>query len=255
MKHDYEKLTQQALSEPGELSKAYSAFWNYSLGNQLLALCQLGQPEPINTYPGWQKIGRQVKKGQKAIGLIMPFTIKEEKDGQERTKTIFIERRNWFGLSQTEPMANAPEYTSPLTPGFSLDKALSALNITKESFLHTDGNTQGYARPAQLTIAVSPLAFDPFKTTCHEIGHCLLHAEQSLMGDSETLPKDIKEIEAELTAYLVMCALGHTQNLSSSRAYIQHWNANQGSEKARYAKVFSAADSILKAGRLEAERN
>lgn len=250
MKHNYEALVNQALTEPGTLSKAYSSFWSYSFGNQLLALCQLKESQPINTYPGWQKLGRQVKKGQKAIGLIMPVTIKEEKDGQERTKTIFIERRHWFGLSQTEPIEGHEPYTTPSVPGFDLSKALSTLNITQEPFRHSDGNTQGYARPKEKTIAISPLAVDPFKTTCHEIGHCLLHADQSEMGDGETIARDVKEVEAELTAYLITATLRPEKDLSNSRGYIQHWNANQANEKARYAKIFAAVDAILRAGRL-----
>lgn len=249
MKHDYEALVTKALTEPGTLSTAYSAFWNYSFGNQLLAYMQRGKAEPINTYPGWQKLGRQVKKGEKAIGLIMPVTIKEEKDGQERTKTIFIERRNWFGLSQTEHIEGWDAYIAPSLPGFDLSTALSTLNITQESFNHGDGNTQGYARPKDKIIAISPLAVDPFKTTCHEIAHCLLHGDQATMGDSETIAKDVKEVEAELTAYLVTATLNPEKDLSSSRAYIQHWNANQANEKARYSKIFASVDAILKAGR------
>ena len=72
----------------------------------MLALWQLGKPEPINTYPGWQTLGRHVKRGAKAIELIMPVfkKAKSEITGQreERGEMFFIARRNWFGLSSTE---------------------------------------------------------------------------------------------------------------------------------------------------------
>jgi hypothetical protein len=51
MHHDYERIANEALTEPGKLSAAYSVFWNYSTGNMMLATWQLGRIEPISTYP------------------------------------------------------------------------------------------------------------------------------------------------------------------------------------------------------------
>src|SRR4051812_28854562 len=49
----FAQLLDSALTEPGIVSKAYSAFHGYSLGNQLLALMQCTQrgitPGPIST--------------------------------------------------------------------------------------------------------------------------------------------------------------------------------------------------------------
>jgi len=51
--------------------KAYSLFWNYSLGNQLLALIQaemrgilLG---PIASFNRWKELGRHVKRGERVF--------------------------------------------------------------------------------------------------------------------------------------------------------------------------------------------
>ena len=69
-------LLQHAVHEPGILSQAYQQFHSYSLGNQLLAWTQCAdrglQPGPMATYPRWRALGRQVKKGEKAITLCMP---------------------------------------------------------------------------------------------------------------------------------------------------------------------------------------
>jgi hypothetical protein len=55
------QLLQEAVSKPGLLLKAYSAFHNYSVGNQLLAIVQCGQrglePGPLSTFPGWIERG------------------------------------------------------------------------------------------------------------------------------------------------------------------------------------------------------
>jgi hypothetical protein len=36
----FKQLLEEAVTKPGTLMKAYSLFWNYSLGNQILALLQ-----------------------------------------------------------------------------------------------------------------------------------------------------------------------------------------------------------------------
>src|SRR5256714_14620542 len=88
-------LLQDAVNKPGSIMRAYSAFHNYSLGNQLLALfeCQARgiEPGPINTFLGWKDLGRHVNKGQKAITLSMPVNIKRKKideHGTERAATL-----------------------------------------------------------------------------------------------------------------------------------------------------------------------
>ena len=72
-------LLSDAVNQPGILSSAYSTFYNYSIGNQMMAYSQLvgrgEQLSPIATYAKWKALGRQVKKGAKAIQLCMPVTI------------------------------------------------------------------------------------------------------------------------------------------------------------------------------------
>ena len=72
----------KAVNTPGVISDAYSRFWNYSVGNQILALFQCMQrgiePGPIHTFKGWLDLGRHVKRGEKAITLCMPVTVKKK---------------------------------------------------------------------------------------------------------------------------------------------------------------------------------
>ena len=62
----WEQLLKDAVQQPGTISKAYSAFHAYSLGNQLAALSQCQRraipPGPIHTYVGWHALRRQVRK-------------------------------------------------------------------------------------------------------------------------------------------------------------------------------------------------
>src|SRR5438552_10901715 len=100
-------LLVEAVNKPGLIMDAYSAFWNYSVGNQIVALvqCQLRgiQPGPINTFPKWQTLGRVVKRGERALTLCMPLTRKRRDDesDDEQAFTTFVHRARWFVLSQT----------------------------------------------------------------------------------------------------------------------------------------------------------
>src|SRR5438045_3655088 len=126
------ELLQQAVNEPGLILRAYSAFWGYSIGNQIAAVIQCHQrgiePGPINTYPGWQKLKRQVKKGEKAIWLCMPFTkkMKDEAKGEEQTIiTTFVWKAHWFVFAQTD----GEPVPMPEIPTWEKSKALTLLNI------------------------------------------------------------------------------------------------------------------------------
>src|SRR5213594_4341480 len=76
----FRQLLEEAVTKPGTLMKAYSLFWNYSLGNQILALFQANRRGislgPIASFNRWKEIGRHVKRGEKAITLCMPVTSK-----------------------------------------------------------------------------------------------------------------------------------------------------------------------------------
>ena len=85
-------LLSDAVNQPGIISSAYSTFHQYSIGNQMLAYSQLAsrgeQLSPIATYKRWQALGRQVKKGAKALQVCMPVTInKTDKQTGAQTDT------------------------------------------------------------------------------------------------------------------------------------------------------------------------
>ena len=245
-------LLSEAVKTPGLLLKAYTLFHNYSLGNQFAALVQCSlrgiEPSPINTYQGWQKLNRQVKKGEKAIELCMPLTrTKENADGEtERFISAFVWKPRWFVLSQTEGEA----IEAPAVPGWTKELALSNLQIEQIPFDHLSGNVQGYAK--KRSIAISPLAQLPHKTTFHELAHVVLgHTLESDLQDDELTPRDLREVEAESVA-LLLCETLDLPGAEFSRGYIQHWlQGNEIPEKSAQ-RIFGAADRILKAGQSQA---
>lgn len=267
---DWSKILSDAVSEPGIISTAYTAFWNYSVGNQLLALFECHarklQPGPIHTFRGWQKLGRFVRRGEKAITLCVPRLVKRkhfdappegalaetpaagdgaERSGGEVSYTIFLYKPHWFVLSQTE----GQEYQPLSIPTWDEATALYALSIERAPFSGLNGNVQGYA--TERRFAVSPVAYHPHRTCLHEIAHIVLGHTQELQGLSdgdEQTPRDIREVEAEAVTLICCQSLG-LPGAEFSRGYLQHWLGQQKIEDRCAQRIFTAADTILKAGR------
>jgi antirestriction protein ArdC len=246
------ELLRQAVEKPGLLLAAYSAFHNYSVGNQVLAIVQCAgrdlTPGPIATFPGWKEKGRNVKRGESALMLCMPVTFKDKADPDAR-RTGFIYKRRWFVLAQTE----GEEVAAQEPPEWSLARALAALDITETTFELTDGNTQGYARKRE--IAVSPLAALPHKTRFHELAHVTLgHTAEGDFDDTERTPRSLREVEAEAVA-LILCETLGMPGADYCRGYIQNWlGSREVIPEASAQKIFRAADLILKAGQPPKEK-
>jgi hypothetical protein len=261
---NFADLLNRALTEPGIISTAYSAFHGYSIGNQLLALVQCADrgitPGPIATFMGWKEKGRHVRKGEKAITLCQPVTVKRKPeadspaDGAEPgndphavTFTRFIYRPHWFVLAQTDGQDVEPLSIAE----WDRLRALETLGIVEEPFTGTDGNCQGYAR--QRSIAVSQVAELPHKTRFHELAHVVLgHTIEAEAGfsDSDLTPRSLREVEAEAVALVCLEALG-LPGAEHCRGYIQHWNGRRGAEpipERSAQRILKAADQILKAG-------
>lgn len=250
----FRQMLEEAVNKPGVLMQAYSLFHNYSLGNQLLAVMQASSRSiplgPIASFNRWKELGRHVKRGEKAIELCMPVTLKrsvkeEGNAGEEADKEVcftrFVYRRNWFMLAQTD----GAEFIAPPIPAWDRERALANLSIAEIPFVMLNGNCQGYAQGRQ--IAVSALAQMPAKTTFHELAHVELGHTSEAVHDSETLPRNLKEVEAESVALLCLESLG-MPGVEYCRGYIQNWL--QGSEipERSAQRVFAVADRILKAG-------
>ena len=254
----FAELLQSAVNDPGTLSQAYRQFHTYSLGNQLLVMGQCHdrglQPGPMATFPKWKELGRYVRKGEKALTLCMPITVKQRAetadtadgaDSDSATFTRFVYKSRWFLLSQTE----GDPLPEPEIPSWDKDQALVSLGIEEIPFDSTDGNCLGFARDH--SIALNPINPLPHKTRFHELAHVLLgHTSEGLQADGETTPRNLRECEAEAVA-LLCCASLDLPGATESRGYIQAWwGEGQEIPERSAQRILKAADQILKAGEI-----
>lgn len=257
------QLINEALEQPGKRLEAYRAFHRFSLNNQMLAAYQLAgmglNPTPIKTFNQWKEYGRSVKKGEKAIGLLMPMVINlkgvDEETGEEKVigqRKIFVEKNYWFALSQTKEYKQDKKKTAKKleedAPEWDYKKVLKAFKIKQIDFAIVNGNAQGYT--SEKGIAINPLAKFPVKTMIHEIAHNLLgHLDSVKYGDNS-----LQEAEAEITTYLVISSLG-LEGLEYSRHYIQSWLKGAKFPEASAQKCITTAGKILEAGKIEIKSN
>jgi antirestriction protein ArdC len=243
----WSRLLSEAVSQPGLLLAAYSAFHQYSIGNQVLALVQCQQrnikPGPLSTFKAWKEKGRYVRKNEKALTLCMPVTVKgKDAMGEDERFTRFIYRPRWFVLAQTEGQDVEPT----LPPTWDKPKALETMNIAEIPFELLDGNTQGYAKGR--SIAISPLAALPHKTLFHELAHVTLgHTVEGQTHDGEQTPRNLKEVEAEAVA-LILCETLQLSGAVYARGYISSWLQGEAIPERSAQKIFHAADVIIRAG-------
>jgi antirestriction protein ArdC len=255
-KHDapaaWDTLLVEAVNKPGTISAAYSAFHNYSVGNQMLAIWQCHsrgiQLGPLGTFKAWLDKGRAVRKGEHAIVLCQPkpFTrVEKDDDGEEtvRAGVWFSYRPAWFVVSQTD----GDDVEVPALPEWTADQALTALEVQRVPFSMLDGNTQGYAQRRQ--IAINPVAVNPLKTTAHELAHILLgHTGDTAAMDAGDMPRNLQEVEAEAVGLIIVESLG-MPGADEARGYVQHWlGAGQTIPESSAQRIFAAADKILRGG-------
>ena len=247
-------LLERAVNEPGIVSAAYNQFHDYSLGNQLLALGQCLardlQPGPIATFPKWKELGRNVRKGEKAITLCQPVTVKRPADADDQSGvfTRFIHKPHWFVLAQTD----GGEIEPLLVPTWDAARALSVLDVVEVPFDATNGNVLGFARERSIAInQVNPM---PHKTRFHELAHVLLgHTSEGPLNDGDVTPRDLRECEAEAVALLCLAALD-LPGIEQCRGYVQHWWGHGNPIPERSAqRILKVADQILKAGTTSTE--
>lgn len=262
-KLDWPKLMEEALTAPGNLGQTYSRFHDYSITNEMLFFMQ-GIHEPVASRSTWKRLGRTILTGHRPKKVIVPVLINEREPESEQSEAAAPETaeekkeritrligfkliHGVFPLSATEGK-DVPERK---LSGWNWDTMLDIFGITEEPFVLSNGNIQGYSH--DLRYAINPLAVDPDKTRFHEVAHILFGHTLKHGLDGEAHPRAIQEFQAEATAYIVMNELGvlRDETASVSRAYIKHYLGEQRPPDQAIRRVFTVADRILKAGRID----
>jgi len=75
-----------------------------SINNTILLAYQADNITVVGGFQQWKKAGRQVTKGQRALGIWIPKHDKQEGEQEQTDKPSFFIFGSVFDISQTEPI-------------------------------------------------------------------------------------------------------------------------------------------------------
>ena len=239
------------LIESGEWTrylKTQAAFHNYSFGNTLLIASQCPEASRVAGFKTWQKLGRHVRKGEKAIKILAPrpYTVTDE-EGKERDKVAFASV-SVFDISQTDG-EDLPTVANKLTGD---DKGLIAKLAAfsnnrgvKVAITATSEGMNGFYSPEKDSITVSD-ALEPAqqaKTLAHEIAHSFLHRDLEVYRAH----RPDSELEAESVAFVVLNHFGIDSG-DYSFGYVASWRGADNAVstlKACATRIQATAKAII----------
>jgi antirestriction protein ArdC len=204
----------QSSDEFKEVLEFFSKFHNYSYHNSILIMMQKPEATLVAGYRQWQKkFNRHVKKGEKGITILAPFTYKKKKgdidsdEEKEVTKTYF--RPVYvFDVSQTEGKVLSQIDLSLENSNSALFEPLKSYALSKGikvKFKSLRKGLDGYSEGGKIVVNRKANDTEKASILVHETAHELLHFRD--IKDVK-LTKEILEMEAEAVAFVVMNYFG-----------------------------------------------
>ena len=196
-----------------------ATFHSYSAGNCMLIALQCHErgivPERVAGFRTWLKLGRCVRKNEKALSILAPVTVKERDQQGEETgeRRVFFKTAFVFELSQTEPLPAVEPVSlepprEPLT-GDSHAHLIEPMVVFAGSlgfavsFEAIPGSAGGWCDPKNKRIVVDAdaPANARLRTLIHECAHA--------MGiDYESYSRPQAEVMVETVTLLVASTVG-----------------------------------------------
>lgn len=223
-----------------------NGFHHYSLRNLILANGQLFSRknqciELLAPYRRWQKVDRQVRKGEKALWILAPIQkkIKEAENPDEDDKYVtWFKRVPVFDLSQTDGEKLFDDWVSgesTISWQQLMERSRKEIILTSKTYENgaTDGEkiwiSENYGDDRKICVYL------------HELAHTKLHFGE----DRKELDTPTKELEAETVSYMTAKAIG--LNNEQSASYIKNWYAENPIEeiKNKGTKLINCAVEIL----------
>lgn len=224
---------------------AMAHFHHYSFGNIMLILHQCPEATRVAGFTTWKTLGRFVKRGQKGIGIIAPMRIKKREeqraDGEEDSFLRF-KVAHVFDISQTDG-EDLPDLGRVAgDPGEHLDRLVAFATSCDISIEYTDalGAADGTSSMGTIQLRTSLDPAESFSVLAHEMAHELLHTRE----DRKELSKQVMELEAEATAFVVTSAIGLDVG-TAAVDYIQLYRGDAQTLSDSLDRIQKAAQKIL----------
>lgn len=254
------KLTDQALDElaqtleqgKSESLTAYLAvmgrFHRYSFGNVLLIMMQKSDATRVAGYRTWQKLGRQVKRGEKGIVIIAPMFIRPKDNAANHrpndgdSTILHFKTARVFDLSQTDgkPLPEFAKIGGNPNGQTERLKALVSRRGIKLEYTADIGSADGVSTGGIIKLRPDLAPAEEFTILVHELAHEELHKRNGEACPSKT----VRETEAEAVAFVVSQAIGLETNTAAAD-YIQLYAGNKATLASSLDRIQKTAAEIL----------
>lgn len=229
-------------------------FHNYSFGNVMAIAMQRPDAVRVAGFHTWKSLGRNVKKGEKAIHILAPMVGKgkDEETGEDKARVFGFRGVCVFDISQTEGK-DLPEFAKVAgNAGDSLSKLMrfAADSGIKVEFVDDLGGAEGVSLGGTIKLLSGKNDAEQFAVLTHELAHELLHKQDRKNAGG----KDRRELEAEAVAFIVGNAIGLDMNTASAD-YIKLYSGNADALTESLDGISKAAKIILAAIEAKSEAN
>jgi hypothetical protein len=225
-----------------------SRFHRYSFGNALLIASQCPDATRVAGFRAWNKMGRSVSKGERALWILAPMVMKKADDGKPEGDRVLrgFKQVPVFDISQTEgdelPAAcHRLSGAEPIHCFEAMTDVARSIGYTVEGSELSNGvNGDCNFGLRRIRVEIRNEPAQQLKSLVHEIAHALLH-----QGERD---RPLAELEAESTAYVVCHHLGLDTG-AYSFGYVTTWAGGQERATAAIrssgARIQIAASTIL----------
>jgi len=228
--------------------KAIGRFHRYSLHNVLLIALQKPNATYVAGFRTWNELGRFVKKGQKGILILAPIVRRKaensDEDEKESSRIAGFRPAYVFDVSQTDGQ-ELPQigvvHGDPREFDDGLRRFAAAQNIALE-YSEDIAPARGTSYGSRIALLPGQSPAEEFSTLVHELAHELLHRG----GRREQTSRQVRETEAEATAFVVCHAIG-LETGSAAADYIQLWNGDKETLMDSLTYIQKAASQMLAA--------
>lgn len=220
-----------------------SRFYHYSSNNVILILMQRHDATQVAGFNAWKRLGRFVKKGEKAVWIVAPMRYKVANDEKPDDEQQVIRGFKWvpvFDISSTDGK-ELPEVCHKLAvedPDGLFDRLTAvadSIGYHVENLALDGPNGDCTYSEKRIRVEVTNAPAQRVKTLVHELAHALLHEGRK--------DRALAELEAESVAFITCKVLG-IDSSDYSFGYVAHW-AGGGDEA--IAGITASCQSIQKA--------
>jgi len=228
-------------------------FHHYSLNNQFLILCQAPEAIQVAGFHTWKKVGRSVKKGAKAIYILMPRTGKDrdaapKADGSQPLRLFGFKGVAVFADYETEgdPIPDFMRVRGDAQTHANLLGYIARCGV-QTTWENCPGGVHGYTDGSRIVLDAKRCEHEPGSATrvfMHELAHIHLHFQGEGKRPEDLPSREIRELEADAAAY-VLCGFAGVDASAQVADYVKGWGGNPELLKTSMGRIQRAVSAIL----------